>query len=171
MHIGMNKMSFSRHAGSVIKGVTVALIRVSIVALQNRHRVTEGSIFHFHHTGNPRRVVRCVRLKRTAAQRLLKRKAFFQSFVNRIRLIPVGHDRLMVEHPHRSIDNQARILQLRRIKRLGTNPFPILHKNAVAAVFAAPHYKISGHSLRPVGRSPDDNSSSRIRIVLQFLFQ
>ena len=123
-----------------------------------------------HDPGNTRCIVRTIRLELAGAQRLFEGKLLIHPLINRICLIPVCHDRLIPQHANRSIDNQARVSQFRRIERLRTDSLAVLHKDTVPAVLAASHDEISCHSLLPVRCFPDDNPPSGIRIILQFLF-
>ena len=65
----------------------------------------------------------------------------------------------------RRIDDQARICQFRRIKRLCTDTLAILNKHTVTAVLASAHNKISCNSVFSVCRFSDNDSSSRIGIA------
>ena len=91
--------------------------------------------------------------------------------VNRVGLVAVGHNCLIAKDPHRSINNQAGVLQLCRVKCLGADGLSVLHEHAVTAVGAPAHDEIGGHCLGPILRTSHDNSASGICIVFQFLFQ
>ena len=114
-------------------------------------------------------IVRCVRLKLSGAQRLLKRLLLVHQFVDRIGLIAVCHDCLVAKHTDRCINDEARICQLGRIKCLCADSFAILHKNPVTAVLASSHDKVSGYRIFSIPGSANHNSSSRICIGRKFL--
>ena len=90
-----------------------------------------------HDAGNPWCIVGAVRFKFPAAQGLLKGHLVVHALIDGIRLVTVGDNGLVSQHPHRSIDDQAGIRQLCRIKGLGADAVAILHKYAVAAVLAS----------------------------------
>ena len=115
-----------------------------------------------HDPGDAGRVVRSVRLELSCAQRLFKSKLLIHALIDRIRLIAVCHDRLIAENTHRSVDDQARVCQLLRIKRLCADPLSVLHENTVPAVLAPPHDEISCDSFLPVRGLPYDDPSPGI---------
>ena len=123
-----------------------------------------------HDPGDARRVVRSVRLKLSRTQGLLKSELLVHALIDRICLVAVSHDRLISENTDRRINDKARICQLGRIKRLGTDPLSVLHKNTVPAVLASSHDEISCDSLFPIRGFPYNDPSPGIRIVFQFLF-
>ena len=100
----------------------------------------------------------------TASKGYLKRFSLLQSFVYGIGLVSVCYDRIISQNAYRCVDDQARIFQLRRIKRLCADSLTLLNKDTVAAVLASAHNKVSGNGFCAVFGSADHNSSSWICI-------
>ena len=117
-------------------------------------------------TGDPGCVVRCVRLKLAASERLLEGELFVHALVDGIGLVTVGHNRFVAQYTHRSIDDETRVRQLAWIKCLGADAFPIFHKNTVAAVLAASHDEVGSHRPGSVRCFSDDDTSSRVCVCL-----
>ncbi len=113
-------------------------------------------------TRDPWCVVRRIRLKCTAPKALFKCHLPVQSFVDRICLIAVCDDCLVAKHTHRRVNNQARILELRRIKCLRADALSVFDKDTVAAVRAAAHDKIRRDGFSSIRRSADQDASARI---------
>ena len=116
--------------------------------------------------GNTRGVVRCIRLKLTASEGLLKGKLFVHALVDGVGLVTICDDSLVSKHTDRRIDDQARVSQLARVKGLGTDALTVFHKNPVTAVFAAAHDKVGRHCLRAIRGLSNDNAPSRVCVCL-----
>ena len=129
----------------VREGEAVAGIGIAVVALEDRHRVVVRAVLHMHDTADAGRVVRPIRLELSAAKGLLKGLLLVHQLVNRVGLVAVGDDRLVAEHADRRVNNQARIRQLRRIKRLRADALTVRDEHAVAAIHASTHNKIGSH--------------------------
>ena len=119
-------------------------------------------------SGNTRGVVRTVRLKFPAAQALLEGHLLVHALIDRVCLVAVCNDRLVAQHANRCIDDQARILQLGRVKRLCADALALLYEHAVAGIAASAHNKIRCYRLFSVRGFADDDTSSRIGVVFQF---
>ena len=91
--------------------------------------------------------------------------AFFQMFLDGVRLISVGHDRLFSDDLYGRIDDERRIRYLAFVKRLSAQSRAVLRENTVAAVLASSHNKISEHRLFAVGALSDDDAAPCVRIA------
>ena len=65
-----------------------------------------------HNSGDPWGIVGAVRFKLTASQRLFKGHLPVHALVDRIRLVTIGHNRLVSQNPDRCIDDQAGVRKL-----------------------------------------------------------
>ena len=66
-------------------------------------------------TGNTRCVVRCIRLKFSCTERLLKSKLSVHSLINGICLVAVCYDCLVSKDTYRCVDDKAWVCKLGRI--------------------------------------------------------
>ena len=147
MQVGMNEMPFTRQGILHLESIPQTGRGFPMVTLQDRQRISKLPILHVQQAGDPGCIVGAVRFKFPGPQSLFEGKSLLQSLIDRVCLVPVCDNRVVSQHPHRGINDQAGILQLGRVKSLGTDPFPVLHKYPVAAVCTAPHDKIGGHSI------------------------
>ena len=88
--------------------------------------------------------------------------------IDGVGLVAIGNDGFVTQHANRCIDDQARILQLGRIKRLCADALALLYEHAVAGIAASAHNKIRCYRLFSVRGFADDDTSSRIGVVFQF---
>ena len=124
-----------------------------------------------HDTGDSGGIVRAVRLKLSASQGLLKGKALSHLVVDGIGLVAVCHNGIPAKHSDGSVDDQAGIFQLGRVKRLRADPLSLGDKDTVAAVGASSHDEVSRNCFFAVCRTTDHNAASGILIALKFFTQ
>ena len=139
-----------------------ALCRGVVVVIAFEDRKTVRARLVADHAGNAGGEIRAVRLEGAGAQSILPRFARRQEIINRVGLIAVRHDRGIVEHTHRVVDDKGRILHLALVKRTGSQIVAHWLKNAVAAVFAAPHDKIRDNGLFPILAAANQDAAARV---------
>ena len=115
-----------------------------------------------HNAGNTGCVVGSIGLKLSAAKCLLKCILLVKSLVDRIRLVAVCYDRLVAIYANRRVDDQAGIFHLGRVKSLCADTFSVLYEDAVSAVDASSHDKVSGHCLGSVSASADHDAAAGV---------
>ena len=150
---------------------TVASSSFCVSTLQDAHLIGEVSVCEVQHTADTRGPVGTVGLKLTARERNRKALALFQTIVNGVGLITVGHDQVVVQLADRVINNQGRILHLGRIEGFRLHILAFLHEDTVAAVLAAAHDKVSHCSLRSVLGLADHNTATGVSIVAEQIAQ
>lgn len=114
---------------------------VAVITFQDGHSVAVPAVLDMHNPRNSGGKIGAVRLKLSAAQRLLKGQLTFHALIDGISLIPICHDGIAAQHPHRRINNQAGILQFGGIKSLGADALPSVTKTRLRLLELLPMIK------------------------------
>ena len=146
--------------------VSVARTARGVRALKNTHLICEIFVFKCQHAADSGGEVRRVRLKLAGLKCALKRAA---DFYDCVRLVAVCDDYLVFVISDCGVNNEARVLDLRSVERLGVEHSAALGEYAVAAVCRATHDEICGARLCAVGALADDDASAYVGIALDEL--
>ena len=103
-------------------------------------------------------------LKFPGTQGLFHGLPLFQEFPDGIGLVAVGDNQCPAQLTDGVINNQAGVLHFAGVIGLRANAVGLQGKNAVAAVDAAAHDEIGGHSLLSVRGQPQDNAPAGVSI-------
>ena len=159
--VGVNVMAQAVHRHIVMIEIARAGGRRAAHALQNAQLVGKALALHEHNAADAGGIVGRVRLEAAGGQRRLEATARHHMIIDGVALIAVGDDGVIAQTAHGIIDNQRGILHQRGIERLGAQFVAVGHKDAVAAVLAAPHDEIGDDGAAVLVRA-DDDAAARI---------
>ena len=119
------------------------------------------------HAGNAGGQVGGIRLEGAGGEGLLHALACGKTVVNRVGLVAVRDNQLVLKFTHGSVNDEGGVLYLGGVEGLGEQRAVPLDEHAVAAVPAASHDEVGGDGLFAVGRLADDNAPAGIGVAVQ----
>jgi len=139
--VGVDEMTCALFR-SIGIGVAAASGAGWISTLKDAELITEGTIFIGNDAADTRGVVWSIRLEAASVQSIFKCAACCDVVTDRVSLIAVSYDKLVVDLSYRVIDDKAWINHLGWIKSLGADAVISCRENSVAAVFASAHDEV-----------------------------
>ena len=166
MQLPMEKLSAGIAAMSGELSDTREAANRAARAIMTTDTVKKEAAVSVEQTGDPGRVVGRIRLIAPRPQRLSKIQPAQDSISDGICLVSVGDHRVSCcgNAADGVVDDQAGIRHPGRIKGLGFDAVILgnRHKDPIAAVLAAAHDKIGGHSLAAVCAAAQDNAPAGV---------
>ncbi len=149
----------------VCERIAVAGGTCRVRALEDAHLIGEIPVRKLQDPADARRKIGGVRLEAARLQRLLEGLALPQEIADGIRLVAVRDDHVAADAADGRIDDEGRVLDLARVKRVDRDVLALFTKDAVAAVLAPPHDKIGKDSLFSVLALSDHDAAADVAVI------
>ena len=162
--IGVDEMPDAAKRG-VCERIAVAGGTCRVRALEDAHLIGEIPVRKLQDPADARRKIGGVRLEAARLQRLLEGLALPQEIADGIRLVAVRDDHVAADAADGRIDDEGRVLDLARVKRVDRDVLALFTKDAIAAVLAPPHDEIGEYGLLPVLALADDDAAADIAVA------